>query len=54
MIAFLPAVILFCKEKLKNIKELVIMNKKVIINSAIVVLRIIAIILTLSRTAFIG
>ncbi len=54
LIAFLPAVILFCKEKLKNIKELVIMNKKVIINSAIVVLRIIAIILTLSRTAFIG
>ena len=53
LIAFLPAVILFCKEKLKNIKELFIMNKKVIINSAIVVLRIIAIVLTLSRTAFI-
>ena len=54
LIAFLPAVILFCKEKLRSIKELFVMNKKAIINSAIVVLRILAIVLTLSRTAFIG
>jgi hypothetical protein len=47
-------VIFFFREKFEDIKKLFIMNKKTIINSAIIVLWIIAILLTLSRTAFIG
>ncbi len=54
LIAFLPIVIFFFREKFEDIKKLFIMNKKTIINSAIIVLWIIAILLTLSRTAFIG
>lgn len=53
LIAFLPAVIFFFKQKFENIKQLVMMNKKTIINTAIIWLWILAIVLTLSRTAFI-
>ncbi|MEI6773650.1 MAG: hypothetical protein WCL18_02235 [bacterium] len=54
MIAFLPVVILLCKQRFESIKALLVMNKKTIINSCIVILWILAIVLTLSRTAFIG
>ena len=54
LIAFLPIVLYFCKEKFESIKQLVLMNKKTIFNSSIILLWILAIILTLSRTAFIG
>jgi len=54
LIAFLPVVILLCKQRFESIKALLVMNKKTIINSCIVILWILAIVLTLSRTAFIG
>lgn len=53
LIAFLPAVIFFLKQKFTNIKGFFIANKTTIINSSIIMLWILAIILTLSRTAFI-
>lgn len=54
LIAFLPVIIFFCKEKMNSIKQLRTINKKTILNSTIILLRILAILLTLSRTAFIG
>lgn len=54
LIAFLPAVLYFFKTKWSNIKELLANNTTAIINSAITVLWLLAIVLTLSRTAFIG
>jgi len=54
LIAFLPAVIFLFKEKFDVIKKLVVTNKKTIINVSITLLWLLAIILTLSRTAFIG
>lgn len=54
LIAFLPAVMIFFKQKFEDIKKLFVANRKAIINISIVLLRILAIILTLSRTAFIG
>lgn len=54
LIAFLPVILFFCRQKFTRIKELFVANKTTIINSAIVVVRILAILLTLSRTAFIG
>ncbi|EKD25571.1 MAG: hypothetical protein ACD_80C00013G0001 [uncultured bacterium (gcode 4)] len=54
LIAFLPAVIYFFKQKFEDIKKLAIINKKTIINISIIWLWILAIALTLSRTAFIG
>lgn len=54
LIAFLPAICFFLKQKFTSIKEIFRANKTTIINSSIIVLRILAIVLTLSRTAFIG
>lgn len=54
LVAFLPVVIFFCKQKFESIKHFFSMNKKAIINISIIVLWILAIVLTLSRTAFIG
>ncbi|MEI7558054.1 MAG: hypothetical protein WCJ45_04440 [bacterium] len=54
MIAFLPAVILFLKQKSESIKQFIIGNKQGILNTSILILRIVAIVLTLSRTAYIG
>jgi len=54
LIAFLPAVLYFFKTKWSNIKELLANNTTAIINSAITLLWLLAIVLTLSRTAFIG
>jgi len=54
LIAFLPAVMFFFKQKYEAIKKLMINNKKTIINISVALLWILAIILTLSRTAFIG
>lgn len=54
LIAFLPVVIYFFKQKLEDIKKLAITNKKTIINISMIALWILAIALTLSRTAFIG
>lgn len=53
LIAFLPIVILFFKQKFEEIKKIFLTNKRMIINSLIIFLRILAIVLTLSRTAFI-
>gem|GEM_PF-3937071 len=44
----------FFKQKYEAIKKLMINNKKTIINISVALLWILAIILTLSRTAFIG
>ncbi len=54
LIAFLPAVIYFCREKFEGIKKLALTNKKIIINISVIILWILAILLTLSRTAYIG
>ncbi len=54
LIAFLPAVILFLKQKSESIKQFIIGNKQGILNTSILILRIVAIVLTLSRTAYIG
>jgi len=54
LIAFLPLIILLFKEKIKNLKEFFKINKKQLLNIWFIILRIIAILLTLSRTAFIG
>ncbi len=54
LIAFLPMVIFLCKEKINGIKKAILTNKKIIINSIIIILWLLAILLTLSRTAFIG
>lgn len=54
LIAFLPAILLFCKQKFRSIKELIITNKTALINSLVILLWIVAILLTLSRTAYIG
>lgn len=54
LIAFLPVVIFFFKQKFEELKKIFLMNKKTIINSLIIFLWILAIVVTLSRTAFIG
>lgn len=54
LIAFLPAIFYFLKQKFVHIKKFTLNNKKTIINTAIIGLRLLAILLTLSRTAFIG
>lgn len=54
LIAFLPAILLVAKQRLSSIKKFIITNKTVLLNSAIITIRIAAIIMTLSRTAFIG
>lgn len=53
LIAFLPVVIMFFKQKFSSIKTFFTVNKKSIQNSIIIFLRLLAIALTLSRTAFI-
>lgn len=53
LIAFLPVVIVFFKQKFTNIKEFFTANKKTIVNISLILLRLLAIALTLSRTAFI-
>ncbi len=53
LVAFLPAIILFFRQKLTSIKAFFSANKKTILNSTIIALRIATIALTLSRTAFI-
>lgn len=53
LIAFLPVVIVFFKQKFTDIKEFFTVNKKTILNTALILLRLLAIVLTLSRTAFI-
>ena len=54
LIAFLPAILFFLQQKFTNIKQFFLSNRTAIINSTIIVLWILAIVLTLSRTAFIG
>jgi hypothetical protein len=54
LIAFLPAIIYFFKQKFVHIKNFTLHNKKIIINTIFLLLRLLAILLTLSRTAFIG
>lgn len=54
LIAFLPLVFLFFKQKFKDIKDLLFKNKAIILNIFVILLWILAILLTLSRTAFIG
>lgn len=54
LIAFLPAVLFFFKENFKHIKTSVFKHKTAIINTSVIILWILAIVLTLSRTAFIG
>ncbi len=53
LIAFLPVVILFFRQKLETLKDFFTADKKTILNTAVIILRVIAIILTLSRTAYI-
>lgn len=53
LIAFLPVIILLLKHKFQSIKSFFTANKTILLNTAIIALRIIAILLTLSRTAFI-
>ena len=53
LIAFLPVIILLFKNKFQTIKSFFTANKTILCNTAIIVLRIVAILLTLSRTAFI-
>lgn len=54
LIAFLPVIFFFLKQKFTSIKKIFTTNKAAIINTSIIVLWILAIVLTLSRTAFIG
>ncbi len=54
LIAFLPVVVILFNQKFESIKKIFTANKKAIINISIILLRILAIVLTLSRTAFIG
>lgn len=54
LIAFLPVILLVIKQRLSSIKKFIITNKTVLLNSTIIFIRIAAIIMTLSRTAFIG
>jgi len=54
LIAFMPMIILFFTQKYKWIQQFITTNKKKLVYSTIIVLWIIAIILTLSRTALIG
>jgi len=54
LIAFLPIIVMFFRQKFDGIKKLLTANTTAIINISLIVLRIAAIILTLSRTAFIG
>ncbi|MCX6823746.1 MAG: hypothetical protein NT085_01340 [candidate division SR1 bacterium] len=54
LIAFLPVILFFYRQKFTRIKELFVANKITIMNSSIIVVRILAILLTLSRTAYIG
>jgi len=53
LIAFLPAMIVLCRNKIQNAWQW-IRTKKSVVNVGIIVLWILAIILTLSRTAWIG
>lgn len=53
LIAFLPAIIYFFKQKFASIKEFFSAKKQTILNISVIILRILAIIVTLSRTAFI-
>jgi len=53
LIAFLPVIIVFFKQKFSSIKDFFNTNKQAILNTSAIILRILAIILTLSRTAFI-
>ncbi len=54
LIAFLPVIVTLFRQKFASIKTFFSMNRKAIVNSAIIGIRIVAIIMTLSRTAFIG
>jgi len=54
LIAFLPAILYFCKQKITSIKNIFTNNTTNIINISIIILWLLAILLTLSRTAFIG
>lgn len=53
LIAFLPVLLFFLRQNFENIKQLMLRKRKTIINIAIIWLRILAILLTLSRAAFI-
>jgi len=54
LIAFLPMIILVCKEKLTSIQAFFKANTNTILNASVSILWILAIALTLSRTAYIG
>ncbi len=54
LIAFLPAILFFCKQKFKHIQQVCTITMTSAINIIIIILWIFAILLTLSRTAFIG
>ena len=53
LIAFLPIIILLFKQKITSIRNFFGANKQAIFNISVIILRILAILLTLSRTAFI-
>ncbi len=53
LIAFLPFILTLCKQKFTTIKDVVKANKHTIVNIGIILLRLLAILLTLSRTAYI-
>ena len=54
LIAFLPMIMLICKQKFSSIQEFFKANTTTILNTSVSILWILAIILTLSRTAYIG
>lgn len=54
LIAFLPMIIIFFRQKFDTIKTFFQKNKQAILNTILIILWITAIIMTLSRTAFIG
>lgn len=54
LIAFLPVIVMFFRQRFESIKKFFTANKNVIVNTAFIALRIAAIVMTLSRTAFIG
>lgn len=54
MIAFLPVIMVFFRQKFVSLKLFFTANKQAILNTIIITIRIAAIIMTLSRTAYIG
>lgn len=54
LIAFLPAIVAIVSHTYKDIKNIIVKNKTAILNIVVIILWIVAIVLTLSRTAYIG